>query len=527
LAALTPPASNDLDALYTKQIYFRAGNPILPIRVIEGRQSILFSSSGPMRMILSGESQTLELSAGVGWTARVRRGKPAELALHIQVAELPHADRSRLAAEAALWEGRGFVVRVQSAGALYGLRGKVIDNRRQILLIDTPPERAEALRMQATLRERYGHSPSVFEQIVRRPTGQIEVLDPDGKLVAIAEDEIRIESLEGRPLQVRQVEFGVGYSFHGFEDRAYRGALALTLDRGGALAVVNVIPLEELLKGLVPAEMFPRAPIEALKAQAIAARGEVLAKIGTRHLADPYFLCSEQHCAVYRGVAAESPSTSAAVDATRGIALFSKDGKLVNSVYSAVCGGHTEDNDRVWDVTPDPSLRGKADLLGHPAILPDSADLAGYLATDLPAACRVSGFANSDRFRWERRFSAAEMDLLAASLGIGSIRSISVEKRGVSGRAQEVRLGGDRGLIEVRGELEIRKLFGMLNSAMFVVTEEAGPDGTPAGWIFRGGGWGHGVGMCQMGAIGRALAGQDYREILAFYFNGAQPAQLY
>ena len=232
-------------------------------------------------------------------------------------------------------------------------------------------------------------------------------------------------------------------------------------------------------------------------------------------------------------MAAETPSTSAAVDATRGIALFSKDGKLVNSVYSAVCGGHTEDNDRVWDAAPDPSLRGKPDLLGSPAVFPDSSraesrdDLAAYLATGLPAACRVSGFANSDKFRWERRFSAAEIDLLAASLGIGSIRSISVEKRGVSGRAQEVRLGGDRGLIEVRGELEIRKLFGMLNSAMFVVTEEAGPDGTPAGWIFRGGGWGHGVGMCQMGAIGRALAGQDYREILAFYFNGAQPAQLY
>jgi SpoIID/LytB domain protein len=79
----------------------------------------------------------------------------------------------------------------------------------------------------------------------------------------------------------------------------------------------------------------------------------------------------------------------------------------------------------------------------------------------------------------------------------------------------------------VSGELEIRKLFGMLNSAMFVVTEEEGADGGPAGWTFRGGGWGHGVGMCQMGAIGRALAGQDYLEILAFYFNGAQTAQLY
>src|SRR5260370_19690631 len=112
--------------------------------------------------------------------------------------------------------------------------------------------------------------------------------------------------------------------------------------------------------------MFPRAPFEALKAQAVAARGEVLAKIGTRHLADPYFLCAEQHCAVYRGISGETPTTNAAVDATRGVALFSPDGHLVNAVYSAVCGRHTETNEVLWGGLPDANTPGKPDFLSPP-----------------------------------------------------------------------------------------------------------------------------------------------------------------
>ena len=88
-------------------------------------------------------------------------------------------------------------------------------------------------------------------------------------------------------------------------------------------------------------------------------------------------------------------------------------------------------------------------------------------------------------------------------------------------------MSGTRGARELRGELTIRKQFGMLNSAFFVVTEERDAQGNPVAFVFRGGGWGHGVGMCQTGAIGRAEAGQDYRAILRHYFNGAEVAPIY
>jgi SpoIID/LytB domain protein len=266
--------------------------------------------------------------------------------------------------------------------------------------------------------------------------------------------------------------------------------------------------------------------MEALKAQAVTARGEVLAKIGLQHLADPYLLCSEQHCAVYRGRSGEAASTSRAVEATRGEALFAQDGHLVDSVYSAICGGHTEDNENVWGGVPDPNLRGRPDLLGHASILP-SPDLAAYLDAKLPSACHLSSFTNESRYRWTRRFTAEELNRLTASLGIGEVQAMGVLERGVSGRAIRLALSGLLGATEIRGELNIRKRFGMLNSSMFVVSAERDAKGRPTAWVFKGGGWGHGVGMCQVGAIGRAEAGQSYRDILRFYFSGAEVSRIY
>jgi stage II sporulation protein D len=304
--------------------------------------------------------------------------------------------------------------------------------------------------------------------------------------------------------------------------------LVFTVDARGTLAVVNEVALEDLLRGLVPAEIFAAAPMEALKAQAVTARGEVLAKVGTRHLADPYLLCSEQHCAVYRGRSGEAPSTNAAVEATRGQALFSQQGRLVDSVYSAVCGGHTEDNEAVWGGVPDPSLRGRPDLLETVDRLPSArTEPAAFLRADLPAACRKSRFAQPGRYRWEKRFTQAELDALLSPLGLGSIRALQVVERGVSGRALLLSISGEHGATELRGELNIRRTFGMLNSSFFVVSTERDADGAPTAWLLHGGGWGHGVGMCQTGAIGRADAGEDFRAILRHYFNGAEVARIY
>src|SRR6185503_17245314 len=147
----------------------------------------------------------------------------------------------------------------------------------------------------------------------------------------------------------------------GTEDRRYWGSVYVTLDHDGTLVVANAVPENKLLAGLVPAEMYPDAPPAALEAQAIAARTELLQKIGRRNLTDPFLLCSTQQCQVYGGAGKEDPRTTKAIEKTRGMVLLRDGGGLVDIRYSATCGGHSEDNEAIWGGDPDPSLRGRAD----------------------------------------------------------------------------------------------------------------------------------------------------------------------
>jgi SpoIID/LytB domain protein len=302
----------------------------------------------------------------------------------------------------------------------------------------------------------------------------------------------------------------------------------VTIDRKGGLAVVNAVPEDRLLAGLVPAEIFPSAPDEALKAQAVAARNELIAKVGTRHSGEPFRLCAETHCQVYAGASRETPRTTAAVQATRGQVLFASDGKtLVDAFYSANCGGHTEHNENVWsDQAPLTSLRGHRDTTARPgdafAAGITDALLERFLVEPPAAYCGdAHQQGGPDRFRWSVTRSAAELERLLAGLRLGRLLAIDVLERGVSGRARAVRLTGSARTELVRGELHIRKTFGNLRSSMFLVKLEGGAA------TFRGGGFGHGVGLCQTGSIGMAETGKSYLDILRHYYQGSVVRKLW
>jgi len=139
----------------------------------------------------------------------------------------------------------------------------------------------------------------------------------------------------------------------------------------------------------------------------------------------------------------------------------------------------------------------------------------------VPSYCASSGYANPEKVRWQRAFTQREVDEICAPLGVGTVQALAVEGRGVSGRARALRIAGGRATARVYGELPIRRLFRNLNSGMFVIERSSG------GWTFIGGGWGHGSGMCQTGAIGRAVRGASYRDILGWYYSGAAPVRIY
>ncbi len=528
-----PEPDDPLELLWSRRLSFDGGEPLITVRVAEGRQQVFVVPRSPMTVLArnaSGKSAVALDGAAPGrFTLQLLEGAPGSGAAFVELEQLRFDDKEGVQRARQEWTKKGVPVRVATVGEAYGIAGHVVDTRRYAILAQGVSTEAGARQKAQELEAKFGARVQIRRELAVRPRGRVELRDPHGASVAIGEGALELRAADG--IVVEQVEFGMGYSFHGAEDRAYPGRLFATIDGSGALAVVVALPMERLIKGVVPSEIFARAHAEALKAQAVTARGEVLAKIGARHLGDPYQLCAEQHCQVYKGTAAEEAGANAAVDATRGEALFAELGgqsRLVDSVYSAVCGGFTEDNDAVWGGPPDPSLRGRPDFDPTAPGMAAFKDGIGEALVSrfvhlnpVPSYCAQSGFARPDKVRWQRPFTRAEVDEICAPLGVGAVQALAVDGRGVSGRARSLRVAGDRAAARVHGELTIRRMFRNLNSGMFVVER------SPGGWTFVGGGWGHGSGMCQTGAIGRAERGASYRDILAWYYSGAAPVRIY
>jgi SpoIID/LytB domain protein len=518
--------ADKLRTLYSAQFQFTAeGLPIVPVAVADAVAEVTVSGEGGLVVRPDGEGGA-ELLADDAWTVRATGTTPAKLRFHTIVARArlseDDAASATAAATARAWEGRGEKARVFEHGALFGVSGEVLD-RREVLVAVGPAESFEAAERAA---ERLGRKApltgrGVFTELVDRPHGFLHAVGKRSGARLRNEGVLWFAPTADRPLRVEWAPAAGSGPARPRGQGLFHGTVYVTIDRRGQIAIVNAVPEDRLLAGLVPAEIFPSAPDEALKAQAVAARGELLAKIGTRHVGDPYRLCSTTHCQVYGGAGRETPRTTAAVLATRGEVLFTADRKdLVDTVYSAACGGHTEHNENVWPDQPrHATLRGRRDAApsgGDPfAGGITAANLGRFLAEAPPAYCAQASQGAGDRYRWTVTRTAAELDKLLAALPVGRVRSIEVQERGVSGRARVVKVTGTRGSEVVRGELRIRLVFGGLRSSLFVVDVKDGAA------TFRGAGYGHGVGLCQTGAIGMAEAGKPYREILRHYYQGS------
>jgi SpoIID/LytB domain protein len=154
--------------------------------------------------------------------------------------------------------------------------------------------------------------------------------------------------------------------------------------------------------------------------------------------------------------------------------------------------------------------------------------LSEWLRSSPPAYCNLSTHNREGLFRWQRTISSQEMNrLIAKEKTIGQVMAIQILDRGVSGRVKAIRVVGSEGDLVVQREWPIRKLLGNLRSGMFEVGIELDQDQMPTNFHFIGGGWGHGVGLCQLGAIGMAEHGHDFRQILSHYYGGAKVFRLY
>lgn len=276
--------------------------------------------------------------------------------------------------------------------------------------------------------------------------------------------------------------------------RRYRGWIAFQPQNSTFLAV-NELPLEAYLMGVVPCEMGASSPLEALKAQAIAARTFTINRLGSFN-SQGFDLDDTVRSHVYMGMEREDPRSSEAVRLTANQLLVYK-GKPISAVYSSNSGGVTASAREAWGDTAKPYLSSFPDL-----------DNAG-----MP-------FSSSGKWAtWDFVLTSKECSAVVnkARPNAGEVREIRVLSTSESGRVDSIALITSKGSLTLRGS-EFRTMFGneRVRSLWFGVIPIIG------GWRLEGRGWGHGVGLCQEGAKGRALVGQDYKTILGAYYRGAE-----
>jgi len=522
------------DLLYSNQFGFDAdGIPIVNIGLMSGRTRARFTASGGLTFWSDTEGgSTFATPGGKVWTASVEDGRRAKLRYWAVAERVVGSDLRAVAGALSRWRERGFADATPfELGAVFGFRGQVFDNRSSLIGVGGMESRADARKLAERLHGEHGVPVALHEEMTRPPSGRIVVHDQT-RALKIRSPRVLMATPDGAgTFRVLRVEHGRGTRWHGFQDRTYRGALYLAVGRDGKLVVGNQVNAEELLAGLVPAEIFPDSPPAALKAQAVAARGIVLSKLGTRHLADPFLLCSQVHCQVYSGAQREHPACSDAVAATRGEVMLGAAGRLVDTVYHASSGGHTADNDTVWPGLPDSHLRGHADSSTGVKLRPgpDEEATRAFIVAPPSGAFSATASRGKKHYRWEVELSAARVDELVAKRfpAVGRVLELQVVRRGHSGRIKQLDVVGSAGSATVHWELPVRRLLGGLKSGLFVVDVARDRRRRPRRFTFRGAGFGHGVGMCQIGAIGRAEAGQDYRTILEHYYHGARVQRIY
>lgn len=293
-----------------------------------------------------------------------------------------------------------------------------------------------------------------------------------------------------------------------FNDNSYRGRLIFLPDPYGKIMVLNQLPLEEYLCGVVPEELYTEY-IEAMKAQSIVARTYTLSHMDT-HKKEGYDLCSTSHCQVYGGMAGEQPLSTEAVYETEGL-VITFEGKIASqTLYHSTCGGHTENNENVFLTDPIPYLRGV------PCYIPF---MGGRKKL---CFCRMSSY-----FQWKVSWKKEELHRIVSSyysMEPGDIKEISIPERGISGRVIVIKICTAKGDYYIEGD-NIRNLlqyknesgtYVKLRSTLFDLYLKENT------YIAVGGGWGHGIGLCQRGAQGMAFWGYRYEEIIKKYFSGVE-----
>ena len=316
-------------------------------------------------------------------------------------------------------ESRGNHGYLRRLGYPIELNNRIVsDNTKYRVLVGNFLTESEARKSLATFSDDF--APRVIREKIHPSHGQVEVYDAEYDKSAFVKDGFRIvPHAKDSTITLFGVRVGTGFHYERQQDRQYLGVMEIRLDNEGLLQAISEVPLDMYLKGVVSSDIPEGFPEEALTAQAIASRSEVLAKLGTKHLNDPFDLCATVHCQVYTGVSDNDDRTSRVVEATFGKVLIFEN-NICDAVYSTLCGGHTENKENVWNPPAEAYLTGFYDGKGTDQKrfhldLTHEKDVATWIEEYPPVYCNLKGkeapFAAEQLnhyFRWEVTYTRRE-----------------------------------------------------------------------------------------------------------------------
>lgn len=413
--------------------------------------------------------------------------------------------------------------------------------------------------MKNTFSGRYTAEIGGDKIVCRRGNDKLEISDE----IIFEPQEMGMESF-----LIRNVSVGDKFHWQRKENERFTGNLKL-LKNNDKITVINILPIENYLTSVISSEMSARSPVEALKAHAIISRSWLLSQLRkkggekktiavdseTEHIKwydreehSLFDVCNDDHCQRYHGITKIFTGVaSQAVEETSGIVLMYQD-EICDARYSKCCGGISESFENVWAPVNYPYLKPIIDYKYEPENynldLTNEKNAEKWIRGSAHSFCNTTDRAvlsqilvdfdqsTKDFYRWKVEYSREELSeiiKLKSGIDFGEIIDLIPVERGASGRLVKLKIVGTQKSLIVGKELEIRRYLSQthLYSSAFVVEKVGREKEFPIRFIFHGAGWGHGVGLCQIGAGVMASDGYYFDEILLHYFSGVKIRKIY
>ncbi|MEO8398231.1 MAG: SpoIID/LytB domain-containing protein [Ignavibacteriaceae bacterium] len=396
-----------------------------------------------------------------------------------------------------------------------------------------------------------------------------------GKDIIAEADEVFFNTKDptGDSFLIHDVTIGVKFHWERKEEQRFLGSLKLIKEKG-KITAINVIPIEAYLISVVSSEMSARSSMQLLKAHAIVSRSWLLSQIEKskslqkqkityntsfeneselikwydREDHKNFDVCADDHCQRYQGITKVFTDVARrAVRETKGIIISFED-KICDARYSKSCGGVTESFENVWEPIKYEYLSSIVDYKFEPdnfsLDFTKEENAAKWIKSNPPAYCNTTDKKilaqilldfdqeTTDFFRWKIEYAQNELSQLIkekSQVDFGEILDLVPIERGASSRLIKLKIIGTKKILTIGKELEIRRILSPshLYSSAIVVEKKDIKNKVPQKFIISGAGWGHGVGLCQIGAAVMAAKGYNFDEILLHYFSNARLVQLY